>query len=305
MISFSPDAARAFPSPARAGTSSQPEIGPHHAAPFTADTQEHTGLDELLYHMSTCLPAEFASLASTYRMTRAGHDPADASSSHAPPPPPPPPLDVHHVPWVPTYSSPPVIGFPVFDPSRIGSEYATPPFYQAHPHIIVSHSTGTLHHSRRGRSQHRSARQIRPSQQRLHRHHSPVALPGWSDRHHAAPEATGIPPVETIRPSFFGLHLPSWQPDRVCPACLQSPHLFSWRSIKSISFLILVERGAPCIYDAWLGSALSFAPYQIPSASLPISPFGYRVTTTKSVIFMIFGEQTRIIVEEFGVWLAC
>ncbi|MED6141327.1 hypothetical protein PIB30_102281 [Stylosanthes scabra] len=41
MISFSPDAARAFPSPARAGTSSQPEIGPHHAAPFIADTQEH------------------------------------------------------------------------------------------------------------------------------------------------------------------------------------------------------------------------------------------------------------------------
>ncbi|MED6166655.1 hypothetical protein PIB30_111432, partial [Stylosanthes scabra] len=32
---------------------------------------------------------------------------------------------------VPTYSSPPVIGFPVFDPSRIGSEYATPPSYQA------------------------------------------------------------------------------------------------------------------------------------------------------------------------------
>ncbi|MED6163863.1 hypothetical protein PIB30_084118, partial [Stylosanthes scabra] len=64
----------------------------------------------------------FASLASTYRMTRAGHDPAGASSSHAPPPPPPPSSDVHHVPWVPTYSSPPVIGFLVFDPSRIGSE---------------------------------------------------------------------------------------------------------------------------------------------------------------------------------------
>ncbi|MED6121300.1 hypothetical protein PIB30_028923 [Stylosanthes scabra] len=86
MISFSPDAARAFPSPARAGTSSQPEIGPDHADPFTADTQEHAGLDELLYHMSTCPSTEFASLASTYRMTRAGHDPAD----------------VHHVPWVPT-----------------------------------------------------------------------------------------------------------------------------------------------------------------------------------------------------------
>ncbi|MED6113627.1 hypothetical protein PIB30_072627 [Stylosanthes scabra] len=37
----------------------------------------------------------------------------------------------------------------------------------------------------------------------------PVALPGRSDRHHAAPEATGIPLEETIRLSFFGLHLPS------------------------------------------------------------------------------------------------
>ncbi|MED6196472.1 hypothetical protein PIB30_047808 [Stylosanthes scabra] len=126
MISFSTDAAQAFPSPARAGTSSQPEIGPHQPAPFTADTQEHTGLDELLYHMSTCPPAEFASLASTYCMTRAGHDPAGASSSHAPPPPSPPPSDVHHAPWVPTYSSPPVIGFPVFDPSRIGSDAPLP-----------------------------------------------------------------------------------------------------------------------------------------------------------------------------------
>ncbi|MED6199643.1 hypothetical protein PIB30_077826 [Stylosanthes scabra] len=35
-----------------------------------------------------------------------------------------------HGPWVPTYSSPPAMGFPVFDPSRIGSEYATPPSYQ-------------------------------------------------------------------------------------------------------------------------------------------------------------------------------
>ncbi|MED6179118.1 hypothetical protein PIB30_114188, partial [Stylosanthes scabra] len=131
MISFSPDAARAFPSPARAGTSTQPEIGPDHAAPFHADTQEHAGLDELLYQMSTCPPAEFSSLASTYRMTRAGHDSGGASSSHAPPPPPPPPSNVHHAPWVPTYSSPLVIGFPVFDPSHIGSEYATPPSYQA------------------------------------------------------------------------------------------------------------------------------------------------------------------------------
>ncbi|MED6213380.1 hypothetical protein PIB30_092589 [Stylosanthes scabra] len=64
-------------------------------------------------------------------MTRASHDPAGALSSHAPPPPPPPSADVQHGAWVPTYSSPPAIGFPVFDPSRIGSEYATPPSYQA------------------------------------------------------------------------------------------------------------------------------------------------------------------------------
>ncbi|MED6213696.1 hypothetical protein PIB30_095807 [Stylosanthes scabra] len=145
MISFSPAAARAFPSPARAGTSAQPEIGPDHPAPFTADTQEHTGLDELLYHMSTCPPAEFASLASTYRMTRASHDPAGASLSHAPPPPPPPSANVQHGAWVPTYSFPPAIGFPVFDPSRIGSAYATPPSYQApssyHSQSFHGHST--------------------------------------------------------------------------------------------------------------------------------------------------------------------
>ncbi|MED6114441.1 hypothetical protein PIB30_080246 [Stylosanthes scabra] len=83
MILFSPTAARAFQSPAHVGTSSQPEFGPDHPAPFTAHTQEHTGLDELLYHMLTCPPAEFASLASTYRMTRASHDPDGASSSAA------------------------------------------------------------------------------------------------------------------------------------------------------------------------------------------------------------------------------
>ncbi|MED6203136.1 hypothetical protein PIB30_112670, partial [Stylosanthes scabra] len=133
-----------------------PEIGPDHAAPFHADTQEHAGLDELLHQMSACPPAEFASLASTYRMTRAGHDSGGASSSHAPPPPPPPPSDVHPAPWVPTYSSPPVIGFPVFDPSRIGSEYATPPSYQApssyHSQSFYGHSapppSGTQLHER-------------------------------------------------------------------------------------------------------------------------------------------------------------
>ncbi|MED6211234.1 hypothetical protein PIB30_071799 [Stylosanthes scabra] len=53
-------------------------------------------------------------------MTRAGHDSGGASSSHAPPPPPPPhQMSIMHR------------GFRLFDPSRIGSEYATPPSYQA------------------------------------------------------------------------------------------------------------------------------------------------------------------------------
>ncbi|MED6128172.1 hypothetical protein PIB30_095060 [Stylosanthes scabra] len=117
MISFSHAAARAFPSPARAGTSSQPELGPDHPA------------HSLQILRST--QAEFASLASTYHMTRASHDLADASSSHALPPPSPPSADVQHGAWVSTYSSPLAVGFSVFDPSRIGSEYATPPSYQA------------------------------------------------------------------------------------------------------------------------------------------------------------------------------
>ncbi|MED6142513.1 hypothetical protein PIB30_114497, partial [Stylosanthes scabra] len=66
------------------------------------------------------------------------------------------------------------------------------------PRITVSHSMGTAHLPPRGRSC-TSARQIHPSPQRLHRHLSPVALPGLSDRHRAAPEATGIPPEETVR----------------------------------------------------------------------------------------------------------
>ncbi|MED6179001.1 hypothetical protein PIB30_112873, partial [Stylosanthes scabra] len=161
---------------------------------------EHAGLDELLYQMSTCPPAEFASLASTYRMTRAGHDSGGASSSHAPPPPPPPPSYVHPAPWVPTYSSPPVIGFPVFDPSRIGSEYATPPSYQAPSSYHSQPFHGPSAPLPSG-TQSQEPPGVHPRPQRLHRRHSPVALHGPSDRLRAAPEVTGIPPEETIRAS--------------------------------------------------------------------------------------------------------
>ncbi|MED6123127.1 hypothetical protein PIB30_046386 [Stylosanthes scabra] len=108
MIMFSPAAARAYPSPYHAGTSSQPEYGSDHLAPFMPQTQEHTGLDELLYQMSTCPPAEFSSIVSTYRLTRAQHDRQ------------------------------------VFDSSRIGSEYATPTSYHApssyHSQSFYGHS---------------------------------------------------------------------------------------------------------------------------------------------------------------------
>ncbi|MED6147962.1 hypothetical protein PIB30_048765 [Stylosanthes scabra] len=101
-------------------------------------------------------------------MTRASHDGHGASLSHAPPPSPPPSADVQHGPWVPTYLSPPAVGFPVFDPSRIGSDHSRVPW-------------------------------IRPSQQRLLRHHSHVALPGRSDLRRAVPEVTCIPVEESIR----------------------------------------------------------------------------------------------------------
>ncbi|MED6114306.1 hypothetical protein PIB30_079041 [Stylosanthes scabra] len=116
MISFSP--ARQA-SPYQAGTSS-------HAESFIPQTQEHTGLDEL-FQMTSCPSAEFTSIVET--------------SSAAPPPP---ASDVQHGPWISTYSSSPMMGFPVFDPSRIGSEYATPPSYHApssyHSHSFDRHS---------------------------------------------------------------------------------------------------------------------------------------------------------------------
>ncbi|MED6164753.1 hypothetical protein PIB30_093209 [Stylosanthes scabra] len=111
MISFSPTRQA---SPYQAGTSS-------HAEPFIPQTQEHTGLDEL-FQMTSCPSAEFTSIVETFRVSRAQHVDHGSSSSAALPLPPPPAFDVQHGPWIPTYSSPPVMGFPVFDPSHIGSE---------------------------------------------------------------------------------------------------------------------------------------------------------------------------------------
>ncbi|MED6178465.1 hypothetical protein PIB30_107870, partial [Stylosanthes scabra] len=95
-------------SPYQAGTSS-------HAESFIPQTQEHTGLDEL-FQMTSCPSAEFTSIVETFR----------------------------HGPWISTYSSPPVVGYPVFDPSRVGSEYMTPPSYHApssyHSHSFDRHS---------------------------------------------------------------------------------------------------------------------------------------------------------------------
>ncbi|MED6130505.1 hypothetical protein PIB30_001592 [Stylosanthes scabra] len=94
----------------------QPEFQPH--------SQEQTRLDEL-FHMNACPTDEFTSIAESFRMSRAQHFYQGASSSHPPAPLPPASHETtHHVPWVPTYSSPPVIGYPVFDPTRIGSESA-------------------------------------------------------------------------------------------------------------------------------------------------------------------------------------
>ncbi|MED6140323.1 hypothetical protein PIB30_092054 [Stylosanthes scabra] len=118
MISFSPAAARASPSPARAGTSSQPEIGP------------------IIQPLSLQILRSTQGWMSCYTICR-------------------PALQCPAGSMVATYSSPPAIGFPVFDPSRIGSEYATPPSYQAvrhHPCIIANHSTGIVHHSHWQRS---------------------------------------------------------------------------------------------------------------------------------------------------------
>ncbi|MED6206935.1 hypothetical protein PIB30_031277 [Stylosanthes scabra] len=125
-------------SPYQAGTSSHAEHGHAQAEPFRPQTQEHTGLDEL-FHMTSCPPTEFTRIVDTFRVSRAQHVDQGSPGSAAPPPPPPTASDVQHGPWIPTYSSPPVWGFPAFDPSRIGSEYAMPPSYHA-PSSYHSHS---------------------------------------------------------------------------------------------------------------------------------------------------------------------
>ncbi|MED6223020.1 hypothetical protein PIB30_069992 [Stylosanthes scabra] len=102
MISFSP--ARQA-SPYQAGTSSDTE-------PFIPQTHEHTGLGGL-FHMTSCPSAEFTSIVESFRVSRAQHVDHGSSSSAAPPPPPPPASDVQHGPWIPTYSSPPVMRYPV------------------------------------------------------------------------------------------------------------------------------------------------------------------------------------------------
>ncbi|MED6215874.1 hypothetical protein PIB30_002563 [Stylosanthes scabra] len=91
-------------------------------AEFQPHSQELTGLDEL-FHMNVCPTDEFTSIAKSFRMSWAQHFDQGASSSHPPPSSPLAAYDTaHHGPWVPTYSSPLVIGYPVFDPTRIGSE---------------------------------------------------------------------------------------------------------------------------------------------------------------------------------------
>ncbi|MED6186631.1 hypothetical protein PIB30_068572 [Stylosanthes scabra] len=137
MISFS--SARQF-SPYQAGTSS-------HAEPFIPHIQEHTGLDEL-FHMTSCPSAEFTNTVESFRVSQAQHVDHASSSSVAPPPPPPPAFDVQHGQWILTYSSPPVMGFSVFDPIRIGSEYATHHLTRRHLHIVAAPSTDTTprHH---------------------------------------------------------------------------------------------------------------------------------------------------------------
>ncbi|MED6123284.1 hypothetical protein PIB30_047619 [Stylosanthes scabra] len=97
--------------------------------------------------MTSCPSAEFTSIVESFRVSRAQHVYHGLSFSIAPPLPPPSASDVQDGLWIPTYSSPLVMGFPVFDPSHVGSEYVTPPSYHApssyHSHSFDRHSAPT------------------------------------------------------------------------------------------------------------------------------------------------------------------
>ncbi|MED6170020.1 hypothetical protein PIB30_026737 [Stylosanthes scabra] len=137
MISFSLVSTQQFPSPYHAGTSSEPQIFPEQQAGFIPQTQDQAGLD-VAYQIQTYPPDQLASLVASFRTIRTmPSDYASSSGQHLPPTPT--TTQAEHDTWVPTYLSPPVIGYPVFDPTRIGYEWATPPSYDAptsyHSHV--------------------------------------------------------------------------------------------------------------------------------------------------------------------------
>ncbi|MED6219508.1 hypothetical protein PIB30_036381 [Stylosanthes scabra] len=143
LISFSPEPARQFPSPYHAGTSSGLQIFHEQQGGFTPQTQDQAGLN-VAYQIQTCPPDQLASLVASFRASRSmGSDHASGSGQHLPPPT---TTQAEHGTWVPTYSSPPVVGYPVFDPARIGHEWATPPSYDA-PTLYHSHVSTPQHFS--------------------------------------------------------------------------------------------------------------------------------------------------------------
>ncbi|MED6135160.1 hypothetical protein PIB30_043593 [Stylosanthes scabra] len=92
----------------------------------------------MAYQIQTCPPDQLASLVASFRVScPVPSDHASSSGQHLPPPPT--TTQAEHGTWVPTYSSPPVVGYPVFDPTRIGHEWATPLSYDAptsyHSHV--------------------------------------------------------------------------------------------------------------------------------------------------------------------------
>ncbi|MED6157823.1 hypothetical protein PIB30_027081 [Stylosanthes scabra] len=125
LISFSPTSARQFPSPFHAGTSSE----------FIPQSQDQAGLD-MAYQIQTCPPDQLASLVASFRASR-GVPSDHVSSSGQPVPPPPSTTQVERGTWVPTYSSPPVVGIrslirPALDMSGPHRHRTT------HPHRITA-----------------------------------------------------------------------------------------------------------------------------------------------------------------------